>query len=83
MWCCSRKTLYILLGVAALLGLLIATGKVNAYAIIPYLPLLACPLMCGVMLLFGHEKKGCADGTCDDMKKKSSKPTSPPLDAKS
>lgn len=60
MWCCSRKTLYILLGVAGLLGLLIATGKVNAYAIIPYLPLLACPLMCVAMMMFG--RKG---GECD------------------
>ncbi|MBI1813273.1 hypothetical protein HY285_04155 [Candidatus Peregrinibacteria bacterium] len=81
MWCCSRKTLLILFGVAGLFGLLIATGKVNAYAIVPILPFLACPLMCGVMLLFG--RRGCSDGTCDDMKKKSSKAVSaPPLDAK-
>jgi len=62
MWCCSRKTLFILLGVAAVIGLLIATGKVNPYAILPFLPFLLCPLMCGVMLLFGRK---CDDGSCE------------------
>lgn len=82
MWCCNRKTLFVLLGVAAVIGLLIATGKVNPYAVLPFLPFLACPLMCGVMLLFGM--RGCSDGKCDDTKKKSSKAVSaPPLDAKS
>lgn len=61
MWCCSRKTLFILLGVASLLGLLIATGKMNPYAILPFLPLLACPLMCVVMMMFGRK---CDDGKC-------------------
>lgn len=55
MWCCSRKTLFILLGVAGLIGILIATGTVNAYAILPFLPILACPLMCVVMLLCGRK----------------------------
>ena len=64
--CCSRKTLFILLGVAALIGLLIATGKVNAYAILAFLPFLLCPLMCGVMLLFGRK---CDDGKCHPQKK--------------
>lgn len=62
MFCCSRKTLLILLAVAALIGLLMATGKVNAYAIVPFLPILLCPLMCGVMLLFGRK---CEDGSCE------------------
>lgn len=68
MLCCSRKTLFILLGVAALLGLLIATGKVNPYAILPFLPLLACPLMCVVMMMFGKCGKG-KDGECHEGKK--------------
>lgn len=62
MFCCSRKTLYILLGVAGLIGLLIASGKVNAYAILPFLPLLLCPLMCVVMMMFGRK---CGDAECD------------------
>lgn len=61
MWCCSRKTLFILLGVAGLIGILIATGKVNSYAILPFLPLLACPLMCVFMMMFGRK---CDDGEC-------------------
>ncbi len=55
--CCSRKTLLILLGVGGLLGILITTGKVNAYVIVPFLPLLACLLMCVVMLMFGRKGK--------------------------
>ena len=58
MFCCSRKTLLILLAVAALIGLLMATGKVNAYAIVPFLPILLCPLMCVVMLMFGKRNNG-------------------------
>ena len=61
MFCCSRKTLLILLGVVGVLGLLIATGKMNAYAILPFLPFLLCPLMCGVMMFFGRD---CKDGRC-------------------
>ena len=62
MFCCSRKTLLILLGVGGLLAILIATGKVNAYAIVPYLPLLACPLVCVLMMMFGRH---CNDGKCE------------------
>ncbi len=62
MFCCSRKTLLILLAVAGLIGLLMATGKVNAYAIVPFLPILICPLMCGVMLLMGRKSDG---GHCE------------------
>jgi|AntRauTorckE6833_2_1112554.scaffolds.fasta_scaffold212272_2 hypothetical protein len=61
MWCCSRKTLVILLAVAGVAGLLIATGTINAYAILPLLPFLLCPLMCGAMLLFGRK---CNDDAC-------------------
>lgn len=77
MWCCSRKTLYILLAAASVFGLLIATGKINGYALLPFLPFLICPLMCGVMLLFGREK-GCADGKCGPAEK----PTKPALSRK-
>jgi hypothetical protein len=66
MSCCSRKTLFILLGVAGVIGLLIATGKVNPYAIVPFLPLLLCPLMCGAMLLFGRK---CDNGKCSPQEK--------------
>ena len=55
MWCCSRKILFIFLVIAALIGLLMATGKVNAYAFVPFLPILACPLMCVVMHMFGRK----------------------------
>ena len=55
MFCCSRKTLLILLVVAALIGLLMATGKINAYAVVAFLPLLLCPLMCVVMMMFGRK----------------------------
>ncbi len=58
MFCCSRKTLYVLLGIAGIIGLLIWTGVVNAYAILPFLPFLICPLMCGVMLLMGRKGDG-------------------------
>jgi len=58
MFCCSRKTLYVLLGIAGVIGLLIATGTVNAYAILPFLPFLLCPLMCAAMMLFGHGRGG-------------------------
>ena len=61
MRCCSRKTLLIFLGVAGVVGLLIATGKVNAYAILPFLPFLACPLMCGVMMMFGKRSDEHSD----------------------
>ena len=64
--CCSRKTLFILLAIGGLLTILIALGKVSANVIFAYLPFLVCPLMCGVMLLFG-----CKNKTCDDTKKKS------------
>lgn len=67
MWCCSRKTFFILLGVAAIIGLLMATGKVNAYAILPFLPLLACPLMCVVMMRSGRK---CEGDECQTGKKK-------------
>jgi len=63
MFCCSRKTLLILLGVAGIAGLLIATGAINGYAILPFLPFLLCPLMCGVMLLFGRK---CDDDSCKE-----------------
>ena len=66
MFCCSRKTLYILLAVAGLLGLLLATGKVNAYAIVPFLPILLCPLMCVAMMMFG---RGQSDKQCLPPKK--------------
>lgn len=62
MFCCSRKTLLVLLAVAGLIGLLMATGKVSAYAIVPFLPILICPLMCGVMLLMGRKGDG---GHCE------------------
>jgi uncharacterized protein YbcC (UPF0753/DUF2309 family) len=62
MFCCSRKTLFILLGVAGVFGLLIATGTVNAYAILPFLPFLLCPLMCVAMMMFGRK---CDDGSCE------------------
>jgi len=62
MWCCSCPLLFILLVVAGILGLLIATGTVNAYAILPFLPFLACPLMCVVMMMFGRK---CDDKSCD------------------
>lgn len=70
MLCCSRKIFFPLLGIAALIGLLIATGKVNPYVIVPFLPLLACPLMCVIMMMFG---KCCKDknGECRDKKKHS------------
>lgn len=58
MSCCSRKTLFILLGIAGVIGLLIATGTVNYYAMLPFLPLLACPLMCVAMLMFGRKREG-------------------------
>ena len=58
MFCCSRKTLLILLAVAALIGLLMVTGKVNAYAIVPFLPILLCPLMCVAMMMFGRGRGG-------------------------
>ncbi len=58
MFCCSRKTLLILLAIAVLIGLLIATGKVNAYAIIPFIPILLCPLMCVAMMMFGRGRDG-------------------------
>ena len=61
MWCCSRKTLLILLAVAGVASLLIATGTINVYATLPFLPFLLCPLMCGVMLLFGRK---CDDDSC-------------------
>lgn len=66
MFCCSRKTLLILLAVAALVGLLMATGKVNAYVIVPFLPILLCPLMCAVMMMFG---RGQSDKQCLPQKK--------------
>ena len=61
MRCCSPKTLAILLVIVAISGLLIATDKINAYAILPFLPFLLCPLMCGVMMFFGRD---CKDGRC-------------------
>lgn len=70
MFCCSRKTLYILLAIAGVIGLLIATGTVNAYAILPLLPFLLCPLMCGVMLLMGQK---CEDGSCEKKPSKKSR----------
>lgn len=60
MFCCSRKTLFILLGVAGIVGLFIATGKVNAYAIVPFLPILLCPLLCGMMMCVRKD----GDGHC-------------------
>ncbi|MBI1934431.1 DUF2933 domain-containing protein [Candidatus Peregrinibacteria bacterium] len=69
MLCCSRKTLFILLGVTGVIGLLMVTGKVNAYAIVPFLPILACPLMCVVMHMFGRKENG---GTCHTDQKKPS-----------
>ena len=78
MWCCSRKTLFILLGVAGVLGLLIATGTVNAYAILPFLPILACPLMCVAMMMFGRK---CKDGECDPKGKPHSAPKKPHVEA--
>lgn len=65
--CCSRKTLFILLGVASIVGLLIATGKVNAYATLPFLPFLLCPLMCIPMLRMGRK---CKDGECSPAEKR-------------
>gem|GEM_PF-2118675 len=67
MFCCSRKTVFILLGIGGLLVVLIATGTINAYAILPFLPLLLCPLMCVVMMMFGRKSH---DDSC---KEKSSK----------
>lgn len=64
--CCSRKTLFILLGVAAVIGLFIATGKINAYAILPFLPFLLCPLMCVIMMMFGRKRE---DDECHAPKK--------------
>ncbi len=58
MFCCSRKTLFILLGIAGVIGLLIATGTVNAYAIVPFLPIFLCPLMCIAMMMFGRGRDG-------------------------
>lgn len=69
MFCCSRKTLLILLAVAGLIGILMATGHINAYAVIPFLPLLLCPLMCAVMMMFG--RKG-GDGECRTARRKPS-----------
>ena len=63
--------LLILLGVAGVLGLLIATGKVNMYAILPFLPFLLCPLMCGVMMFFGRD---CKDGKCAPKKSTNARP---------
>ncbi len=71
MFCCSRKTLLILLAVAGLIGLLMATGKINAYATLPFLPILICPLMCIVMMMFGRK---CEDDNCDHNRKKSALP---------
>lgn len=71
MWCCSRKTLYILLAAAGIFGLLIATGKINGYALLPFLPFLICPLMCIPMLMMGRKGK---DGECGIDHKKPSTP---------
>jgi hypothetical protein len=75
MFCCSRETLFIFLGVVAVIGILIATGKVNPFAILPFLPFLLCPLMCGAMMLFG---RNCKDDRCMPKKTKSAAPSALP-----
>ncbi len=76
MFCCSRKTLLVLLAVAGLIGLLMAAGKINAYAVLPFLPILLCPLMCIIMMMFGRK---CEGENCDHNRNKSA---SPPINKK-
>lgn len=70
MFCCSRKTLLVLLAVASLIGLLMATGKINVNAVLPFLPILLCPLMCIIIMAFG--RKGDGDSCCNDKKSSAS-----------
>jgi hypothetical protein len=44
------------------------TGKINAYAIVPFLPILICPLMCVGMMMFGRHSKN--DSCCNIPKRK-------------
>lgn len=43
--------------------ILASTGNAKAASLLPFLPILACPLMCVVMMMFGRgchsEDKGC------------------------
>lgn len=71
MFCCSRKTLYILLAAAGVVGVLIWTGIVNVYAFLPFLPILICPLMCIPMMMMGRKSK---DGECGIDHKKPATP---------
>ncbi|MBI3336430.1 DUF2933 domain-containing protein [Candidatus Peregrinibacteria bacterium] len=70
---CSPKLCIglILVGIGGA-ALLTASGYVKAASLIAFLPLLACPLMCVFMMMFGHK---CDYKSCD---KKSSSRTNVP-----
>lgn len=72
MKCRSSKTLFVLLGIAGFFGFLIVTEKVGTYAILPFLLILACPLMCILPHMFGKSCHG------DECQKKRPKSTTPP-----
>lgn len=46
--------------------ILASMGNAKAASLLPFLPLLACPLMCVGMMMFG---KSCKDDECQDEKK--------------
>lgn len=63
---CSKLCMVLLLiGVGGAI-ILASTGNAKAAAILPFLPVLACPLMCVGMMMFG---KKCAGEECDASKK--------------
>lgn len=49
--------------------ILASTGNAKAASLLPFLPLLACPIMCVAMMMFGRK---CDDGGCHDGKKQKS-----------
>ncbi len=59
---CSPKLCIglILVGIGGA-ALLAASGYVKAATLLSFLPILACPLMCVAMMIFG---KRCDDGQC-------------------
>jgi hypothetical protein len=67
---CSPKLCVglILIGIAAA-ALLTASGYVKAATLVSFLPLLACPVMCAVMMMFGRT---CDDGKCETASAKKS-----------
>lgn len=57
--CCSRKNLFIILGILAVGFVIVKVANLNVTAFLPFLALLACPLMCVAMAFFmkeGHNK---------------------------